>query len=164
MARRTTDYTSKFIRSGGNVTFQERSVQPSDFTRARGFDYAEKWASYGETFIRKYPFWQIFADTFIMRRSVTHITGYQKCYTGNFDASELEGHLDPGFVELKYFAVPGLDRGSIPKGKYQLRELSFKDIGDGFTMVNVSYFQMGEWKLVELFSTHPDPVLGVVHE
>lgn len=164
MAHRTTSYSSKFIRSGGNVTFQERSVQPSDFTLERGYTYAQDWAYYEERFIQKYPFWQIFADSFVLRRSIVLISGYQKCYTRNFDASELEGHLEPGFVELKAFAVPGLDRGSIPKGKYQLKDLAFKDHGDGFTTVNVTYFQAGEWKLVELFSSHPDPVTGVIYE
>ena len=164
MARRTLDYTSKFIRSGGNVSFQERSVQPSDFTWERGYDYAEKWSSLKEKFIQKYPNWQLFADTFVLRRSIINITGYQKCYTGNFDASELESHLDPGFVDLKSFAVPGLDRGSIPKGKYQLKELSFKDLGDGFTIVTVHYIQKGEWELVELFTFHPDPVTGETNE
>ena len=117
-----------------------------------------------EKFIQKYPNWQLFADTFVLRRSIINITGYQKCYTGNFDASELESHLDPGFVDLKSFAVPGLDRGSIPKGKYQLKELSFKDLGDGFTIVTVHYIQKGEWELVELFTFHPDPVTGETNE
>ena len=158
MTVRSVTFGSKFIRTGGSVSFQERTVHPSDFTLERTFgDYASQWAASEDLFHLKYPCWQEFADCFVMRRPVIQITGMQKCLTSSFGANELENHLDPGFVSLRSFAVPGFDRGSIPKGSYQLKSLEFHDQGDTFTVVNISYLQYGPWSLVQLEENLPDP-------
>ena len=164
MAVNNINYGNKFIRTGGSVSFQERPAQPADFTLERGFgSYAELWAGSGSAFFNFYPNWQSFADCFIMRRAIITITGTRKCLTSSFGADELESHLDPGFVSVKSFAVPGFDRGSIPKGEYQLRSMDFRDQGDTFCIINVSYIQYAPWELIRLEEILPDPA-GEKHE
>lgn len=150
-----------FIRSGGSVSFQERGAQPSDFTRVRGFDYAEKWALYGNNFIQKYPFWQIFADCYVMRRYVLQVSGKQRCESKSFRAGDLEGYLEVGFQGVKNFRMPGSDRSSIPNGKYQLESFRFTEAGDSFCDCVVNYVQYGEWEMVQIVSPVPDPVTGI---
>ena len=54
----TGDFTpSGFIRTGGGITFEERSAQPSDFTGARGYPYAKIYAENKEVFDVYYPDW-----------------------------------------------------------------------------------------------------------
>ncbi|MBR2363935.1 MAG: hypothetical protein IKA79_01925 [Lentisphaeria bacterium] len=162
MAVTSVKFGSKFIRTGGSVSFQERSVHPSDFTFERIIeDYAGQWAKGEEAFFLKYPFWQEFADCFVMRRAIIQINGTQKCLTASFKADELEEHLYPGFVSLKNFAIPGFDRSSIPKGSYQLKSLDFRDQGDTFTIVNISYVQYCPWELIQIDPLVPDPAGGV---
>lgn len=162
MAVNSITFGSRFIRTGGSVSFQERSAHPSDFTKERGYnDFAAQWSLGEDGFFLKYPSWQEFADSFIMRRAVLQISGTQKCLTASFKADELEDYLHAGFVSLKSFAIPGFDRSSVPKGEYQLRSLDFRDLGDTFTIVNVSYLQYGAWQLVRLTETLPDPARRV---
>ena len=121
------NFTEKgFIREGGSISFQERTVQPTDFTPERGFYYAQRFSTNSITFYSLYPNWQNFADCFMMRRAVIHIHGSQRCATASFHASELELYQNAGFQRLKNFRIPGSDRGSIPYGKYQLVSLSFQ--------------------------------------
>ena len=165
MAVSSITYSDKFIRTGGSVSFQERPAQPADFTMERGFgNYAALWADSGNTFFNFYPDWQSFADCFVMRRAVITITGTRKCLTASFGADELETHISPGFVSVRNFAVPGFDRGSIPKGEYQLRNMDFRDLGDTFTIINVSYIQYAAWELIQLEEVLPDPAGAVKDE
>jgi len=157
----TGDFTpSGFIRTGGGVTFEERSAQPSDFTAARGYSYAKTYAEQKDVFDVYYPDWQAFADCFVMRRAVIAVSGQQTCNTSSFHASDLKDYTDPGFQNIKNFRIPGSDRSSIPGGKYQLTNLSFSDAGNSMTTVTVSYQQYGEWKLIKLTAKTPSPGAG----
>lgn len=162
MSRKFSD--GGWIRSGGSVSFQERSVQPSDFTRKRGFTYAEDWALYNEKFMQKYPFWQIFADCYVMRRYVIKVSGKQRSLSSSFRANDLEGYLDVGFQGVGNFRTPGSNRSSIPSGKYQLEGFRFTEAGDGFCDASVDYIQYGEWKMVQIVEPVPDPKTGVTEE
>lgn len=156
--KKIVDQAEKFIRTEGSISFQERPAQPSDFTEERNFgNYAEIWADSGNVFFNFFPDWQVFADCFIMRRAVLTITGTRKCLTENFGADELENHLSPGFVSVKNLAVPGTDCGSIPGGKYQLKDMNFRDLGDTFTLVKASYIQYAPWQLIQIEEVLPDP-------
>ena len=151
-------FSNKFIRTGGSVSFQERPVHPSDFTTEREYEnFASIWSTGEESFFLKYPYWQEFADCFIMRRAVIQIDGMQKCLTATFQASELENYFSTGFIAPASLAIPGFDKSSIPSGKYQLKSLDFRDLGDTFSIIHVSYIQYGEWELVQVKDTLPDP-------
>jgi|GEM_PF-7055069 len=152
------NFTEKgFIREGGSISFQERAVQPSDFTQERGYEYAQRYFANQSAFFSLYPNWQNYADCFMMRRAVIHIQGKQRCATNSFHASDLKLYQDPGFQRLKNFRIPGTDSGSIPKGKYQLVSLSFQDGGDQITTVQLHYVQYGKWELVKLVDELPNP-------
>lgn len=158
MALQNVRFGNKFIRTGGSVSFQERPVHPSDFTLEREYgNFASIWSTGEESFFLKYPYWQEFADCFIMRRAVIQINGTQKCLTGSFQASEMEKYFHTGFTAPKNFAIPGADKSSIPAGEYQLKSLDFRDLGDTFTIVNVSYIQYGNWELVQIKDSPADP-------
>lgn len=149
--------TAGFIRSGGGVTFEERCVQPSDFTRGRySTDYATEYAESPSTFMLNYPNWQEFADCFIMRRAIINISGSQCCDTSSFNASDIKNYTDPGFVTVRNFKIPKTTN-SMPSGKYQLTNLSFTDNGDSTTNVSLSYQQHREWKLIKLQNSPPSP-------
>lgn len=151
---------SRFIRTGGGVSFEERGAQPSDFTAALGYPYAKQYADAPSIFSVYYPNWQAFADCFVMRRSIITINGSQTCITETFRASDLEKYKKPGFQSVKRFRIPGSDRSSIPGGKYQLTNLSFNDDGTGMTSISVSYQQAGEWQLIRLVDSPPSPGEG----
>ena len=156
------NFTEKgFIREGGSISFQERAVQPSDFTQKRGYEYAQRYFANRSSFFSQYPNWQNYADCFIMRRAVIHITGSQNCATGSFRASDLKLYQEPGFQSLKNFRIPGSDRGSIPHGKYQLISLSFRDNGNQTTSVQLHYVQYGQWELVRLTDDLPEPEFNI---
>lgn len=142
--------SNRYARSGGGVSFEERPAQPSDFSASRGYPYAQDYADHRDFFDMMYPRWQQFADCFVMRRAVLSISGRQKVETRTFRASELEDYLDPGFVTVKNFAIPGSNSGSIPRGKWQLVNLSFRDEGNVYTEIDVSYQQYGSWELIRL--------------
>lgn len=155
---KTTEYKAKnFIRTGGGISFEERAPQPSDFTDARGYAYAEEFAKSPTTFAGTYKQWQQFADCFIMRRPIITISGSQQCETKTFKAREIEKHTKVGFVSVADFAIPGSDRDSIPNGKYQLVSMNWNDQQNGYTVVNVTYQQYGEWELLKLISPAPNP-------
>ena len=143
----TTDYSpSNFIRTGGSVSFEERAVQPSDFTDT----YAKEYAKDPELFRFHYPQWQDYADCFTMRRAVVSISGRQRCVSVQFKADDLKTYMDPGFVKVKNFAIPGTRKSTIPSGKYLLTSFSFSDSGEGYTDLNVTYQQYGPWELIQL--------------
>ena len=146
-----------FIREGGSISFQERAVQPVDFTQERGYGYARRYYFNRNSFFSIYPNWQNFADCFMMRRAVIHIRGSQRCATSSFRASDLKLYQDPGFQRLKNFRIPGSDSGSIPNGKYQLIGMSFRDSGNQITTVQLEYVQFGRWELVKLTDDLPEP-------
>ena len=50
---------SRFIRTGGGVSFEERGAQPSDFTAALGYPYAKQYADAPSIFSVYYPNWQV---------------------------------------------------------------------------------------------------------
>lgn len=163
MAEKSTGIAAGFIRNTGSISFQERPVQPSDFTKGNPFgDYASKWAQGEEIFFLLHPFWQEFADHFIMRRAVLQISGTQKLLTENFNAAQLENHLSPGFIPVEALAIPKETACSIPEGEYQLKSMYFRDLGDGFTLVNISYIQYGKWTLLQLAEKPIDPTGGQV--
>ena len=148
LSKTTTDYSpSNFIRTGGSVSFEERAVQPSDFT---GSNYAAEYAADPELFQFNYPNWQDYADCFTMRRAVVSISGRQRCVSVQFKADDLKTYMDPGFVKVKNFAIPGTRKSTIPSGKYLLTSFNFSDSGEGYTDLNVTYQQYGPWELVEL--------------
>ena len=151
---------SGFIRSGGAISFQERGAQPSDFTSRRGYSYARAYAKSQTDFADRYPNWQPFADCFVMRRAVIQISGKQQCNTASFNANELGKYKDPSFVEVNNFKIPGINLGSIPRGKYQLVNLSFSDEGNSFSTVSVQYQQYAEWELVRIVENPPNPATG----
>ena len=98
LSKTTTDYSpSNFIRTGGSVSFEERAVQPSDFT---GSNYAAEYAADPELFQFNYPNWQDYADCFTMRRAVVSISGRQRCVSVQFKADDLKTYMDPGFVKV----------------------------------------------------------------
>lgn len=150
-----------FIRESGNISFQERPVQPSDFTSERGYRYAAEFDNYQTVFHNRYPAWQSFADCFLMRRPVIHINGKQRCHTASFHASDLKKYQNPGVQSLKNLRIPGSDRGSIPDGKYQLTNLSFQDEGNQITVIHLHYVQYGKWELVQVVDHAPNPA-GVI--
>lgn len=149
--------SDNFIRTGGGVSFEERVLQPSDFTSDRGYVYAGEYANDKQLFEATYPKWQAFADCFVMRRPVTRISGTQKCSTDSFRANDLAGYTDPDFVRIKNFKIKGSTRSTIPNGKYQLVSFNFSDDQQGFTTVTVEYQQYGEWELIKLVSSPPSP-------
>ena len=146
-----------FIREGGSISFQERAVQPADFTAERGYVYAQRYLTNSSSFFSIYPNWQNFADCFMARRAVIHIQGRQRCSTDSFHASDLKQYQEPGFQRLKNFRIPGSDRSSIPDGKYQLISLSFQDGGNQVTTVQLHYVQYGKWELIKLVDVLPNP-------
>lgn len=147
-----------YKRVGGGVSFEERPAQPSDFTKARGYDYAKAHADSPSTFDHEYPNWQAFADCFIMRRAIVSISGTQQCNSDEFMASEIEDYTNPDFINVKDFAAPGYRSHTIPNGKYLNTGMNFRDHGDSYTHVDVTYIQYREWKLVRLVSGKlPDP-------
>lgn len=148
----STNFSSgRFIRTGGGIRFEERAAQPSDFTGDRNLGgYAAEFAASPAEFAKKYPEWQNMADGYVMRRAIITITGRQTCRTSTFKANDLERFVEPGFVRIGNFAVPGSDASSIPKGKYQLTDFSFADQGNGYTEVTVPYQQKQKWELVDV--------------
>ena len=161
MAITSADFSdSKFIRTGGGVSFEERGAQPSDFTEKLGYQYAKQFADSPSLFSTFYPDWQKFADCFVIRRPIMQINAKQRCPTETFRANDLEKYKKPGFQNVKNFRIPGSDRSSIPGGKYQLTNLAFSDDGNGFTEITISYQQYGEWELIQLIGSPPSPGKG----
>lgn len=152
----TGDFSAnRFIRNGGHVTFEEHSAQPGDFPQ-----YSAEYARSPQNFAKKYPFWQKFAECFVLRRPIIHISATQRCNTASFKASDLQYYTETGFIPVKNFRIPGLDRGSIPGGRYQLTNCTFRDEGNTFTIIKLTYQQYGPWELVQLNKTVPDPMTG----
>ena len=180
MGTNSTEYSAaQFIRASGGISFEERAPQPSDFTKRRNFDYAKEYAESPTEFAKKYPDWQTIADDYVMRRSIITITGKQTCLTSAFQAQELAGFTEPGFVRISDFAIPEVEEKkpatshtiggrsarasvyipfppssfpntAIPNGKYQLVSFNFNDRGDGYTELSATYKQTGEWKLLNI--------------
>lgn len=149
---------SSFNRGGGSVSFEERLPQPSDFNYSTGYGYSEEYAKGPDAFQKKYPNWQSFADCFIMRRAVIHITGIQTCNTCSFRSNDIDDYTDADFTSVRNFKVPGFSTiDSIPHGKYMNVGMSFVDKGNGYTEVTINYVQYREWELIQLISDSSDP-------
>ena len=149
-----------YKRSSGGVSFEERAPQPSDFTYERGYSYADDFAESGDTgaFELEYPNWQAFADCFVMRRAVITISGKQQCTSDQFLAGEIENYTYPDFVPVKNFAAAGVrSADTIPEGDYLNTEMEFTEAGNGYVIINVSYVQYREWKLVKVITDTPNP-------
>ncbi len=152
-----------WTRAGGGVSFDERAVQPSDFTKSRGYAYAEEYAKGPTQFGFDYPNWQGFADHFVMRRAIIAINAKQKCDSNTLLASQIDNYTECGFVSLPSLALPNVRGSVVPGGKYQCTGFSFSDDGDGYSSVTVNYQQYGEWELIQLTQSNkkiPDPKGG----
>ncbi len=156
---RVSDFkNSSVVRGGGAVSFEERLPQPSDFNYSAGYSFSEEYAKGSDVFQKKNPNWQAFADCFIMRRAVIHITGIQTCNTCSFRSNDIDDYTDADFTSVKNFKVPGFSTiDSIPSGKYMNVGMSFADKGNGYTEVTINYVQYREWELVKLISDPPSP-------
>jgi len=143
---------TKFNRSGGSIGFEEREPQPLDFTEDLGFGYAAAYAADGpEVFLKNFPdFQQDYAKKYVMRRTILTISGTQQCETATFRADDIADFLETGYQTLRDFAIPGSDAGSTPGGEFLLRSFSWRDRGDQYTDVDVTYEQKGPWKLVKV--------------
>lgn len=149
---------SNFNRGGGSVSFEERLPQPSDFNYSADFEFSDEYAKSPGTFQKNYPNWQAFADCFIMRRAVIHITGTQTCNTCSFRSNDIDDYTEADFTSVKDFKVPGFSTiDSIPSGKYMNVGMSFVDKGNGYSEVTINYVQYREWQLVQLISETPNP-------
>ncbi len=162
MASIITSFNSlEFRRTGGGVSFEERTVQPSDFSGKRKFgNYAKLYAESQENFKKAYPNWQEFADCFTMRRAIISINGSQDCDTDTLNPSNIEQFTNTGFVTVRGFVQPNRSSSTIPRGKYQCTNFTFTDQGNGYSTVNVTYQQYGEWELINLTQSErglPDP-------
>ncbi len=176
----TTEFSAtRFIRTGGGISFEERAATADDldWERARaaaadgsgiiddypGADVYEggvHWSTNVNTTvllfridgmlvkIPKMTYFDHALDAYISRRTVITITGRQRVETKTLQASQLAGFKPPGIVTPRNFVLPGGEPSAIPEGKYLLQDFSFRDLGNGYTDVEVSYRAVETWELV----------------
>lgn len=173
-----TEFSStRFIRTGGSVSFEERGATGDDLDFIRAKAAYDKMIEEGTETpgpsgqpndmlarinqtrayiingvlveIPKAIYTNDILDLYTVRRTVVTITGIQRVETGTLQAVQLEGFAPPGVVTPMHFVLPDGSPSAIPEGNYLLQEFSFSDLQNGYTDVSVSYRMYREWELVK---------------